>query len=151
MKGIRWAQAAVTRNPNNLAPHSLARAQHQPHDTLKQPFLPLSTEQGTNKHLFMTYMFGDGLATLCRQTDCVSGSAAGEHSSSVYRLHLPNIGLVYVVSRSLSVNGEVHPAPPRTPPPSISRAFHCGKNAKQREPGSFCTVDTVGVQSGGAE
>lgn len=63
MKGIRWAQAAVTRNPNNLAPHSLARAQHQPHDTLKRPFLSLGTEQGTDKHLFITYMFGDGLAT----------------------------------------------------------------------------------------
>lgn len=32
--GIRWAKAAVTRNPNNLTPHSLTRAEPRPHDTL---------------------------------------------------------------------------------------------------------------------
>lgn len=51
--GIRWAQAAVTRNPNNLTPHSLARAQDQPHDTLQQTSFSLLIQTGapTGQHL----------------------------------------------------------------------------------------------------
>lgn len=63
--GIRWAQAAVTRNPNNLTPRSLARAQPQPHDTLKQTSFSLLIQNGapTSTCLLLSNTFGDGMTT----------------------------------------------------------------------------------------
>lgn len=57
---------------------------------------------------------------------------------------------VYVVSWPPSVNTEVHPATPCMPPASTFRHSTMVK-AKQRRASLTCTVDTVGVHSGGRE
>lgn len=64
--------------------------------------------------------------------------------------HIKNC--VYVVSWPPSVNSEVHPAAPCMPPPSTFLHSTVGKKQTiQPAFGSLCAVDTVGVQSGGAE
>lgn len=64
--------------------------------------------------------------------------------------HHINKNLFFVVSWPPSVNTEVHPATPCMPPPAT---FLHSTVVKAQWPGfgSFCAVDTVGVQSGGGE
>lgn len=144
VKGIRWAQAAVTRNPNNLAPHSLAWAQLQPHDTLKQTFLSLSRGGGTNKHLFITNILSDG-AELGSDRYLVSAHGSSDPP------HPKQKALFTLFHEAYQSTARcILPLPARLLLPS-SGIPPLGKPQSAVRPGSFCAVGTVGVRSGGAE